>query len=224
LRIIAAAPAAGKGEGMRILNGQASGRDISNLVLDMGNVLLGWTPRDFALRAADSAADADLLYCALFDSPDWALHDMGQVDEDTLLRRAQERLPARLHRQLEYLIDSWPAWMPPVPGTDEITRRAKQAGYQLYLLSNAGVRFPGALRDQPFYPRFDGMMVSYHERIAKPDVRLYRRLCERYCLDPGECLFVDDVEVNIQGAMAAGMQAHHFTGDWQPVVVKLGLQ
>jgi putative hydrolase of the HAD superfamily len=224
IRIITAAPAAGKEEGMRILSGQANGRDINNLVLDMGNVLLGWTPRDFALRAAGSVEDAGLLCGALFDSPDWALHDAGQVDEDTLLRRAQERLPVRLHRQLGELIANWPAWMAPVPGVDEITRRAKQAGYRLYLLSNAGARFPGALRDRPFYPRFEGMMVSYHERIAKPDVRLYRRLCERFCLAPGECLFVDDVEVNVCGAIEAGMQAHHFTGDWQPVIVKLGLQ
>lgn len=133
---------------------------ICNLVLDMGNVLLGWQPQAFARRVAGNEADAQALHQALFASPDWAAHDAGQITEEELLIRAQTRLPKRLHPQLAHLLANWPDWMPPIPGAEEITLRAQQAGLSLYLLSNAGARFPDALRAQPFYPRFSGMMVS----------------------------------------------------------------
>lgn len=196
---------------------------IKNLVLDMGNVLLGWTPEAFALRAAGKPQDADILCRALFAHADWALHDAGRITEETLLQRALSRAPERLHRQLENLVSGWPLWMPPVPGAEEITRDAKAAGLRLYLLSNAGARFPDALKAQGFYPRFDGMMVSYHENTAKPDPRLYQRLCVRFSLVPGECLFVDDIAANVQGARTAGMEALVFAGDWRPVRDRLGL-
>lgn len=196
---------------------------IKNLVLDMGNVLLGWAPEAFALRAAGDPADADILNRALFASPDWPLHDAGKISEEELLGRASERVPARLKGKLSELVESWPAWMPPVPGAFELVHKAKEASLNIYLLSNAGVRFPEALKEHSFYPYFDGMMVSYHEQLAKPDVRIFTRLCDRFSLNPKECLFVDDIAANVRGALAAGLQALEFTGDWQPVKDKLGI-
>jgi putative hydrolase of the HAD superfamily len=83
-------------------------------------------------------------------------------------------------------------------------------GLKLYLLSNAGKRFPAVLETQPFYPRFEGMMVSAHEKVTKPDPRIYHLLCERFSLLPRECLFVDDVA-------EVGMSAVLFEGDYRKV-------
>lgn len=194
---------------------------LRNLVLDMGNVLLTWDPWAFARRAADNEQDAEILADALFLSPAWHLHDAGQIDEEELLHRALLRTPDRLHHRLRLLLASWPQWMRPVPGASRMVTAARQAGLRLYLLSNAGTRFPEALRSRDFYPHFSGMMVSAHEKLAKPDERIYRRLCERFALEPQACFFVDDVAANVAGAMQVGMAGHHFDGDWQPVIQQL---
>ena len=194
---------------------------IRNLVLDMGNVLLSWEPRAFALQAAGNAADTNILYDALFGSPQWAQHDAGQIDEAELLRAAMDRTPEQLHDTLRQLHAHWPQWMAPVPGASAFARAAHEAGLRLYLLSNAGTHFPAALEDRDFYPLFDGMLISAHERLAKPDPRIYQRLCERFGLAPRECLFVDDMAVNAEGARQAGMLAHHFDGDWDKVAHRL---
>ncbi len=73
---------------------------IRNLVLDMGNVLLTWEPRAFALRAAGNEKDAGTLYSALFDSPEWPLHDAGGISEEELLRLSLSRAPQRLRDAL----------------------------------------------------------------------------------------------------------------------------
>lgn len=147
--------------------------------------------------------------------------DAGQIDEAELLRAALGRAPERLHEALRRLLDNWSAWMVPIPGADDFTRRAKEAGLKLYLLSNASKRFPGVLSSQPFHPRFDGMMVSAHEKMTKPDPRIYRLLCRRFSLVPQECLFVDDMAVNVKGAEQVGMAAMHFEGDYRKVEDRL---
>jgi putative hydrolase of the HAD superfamily len=111
--------------------------------------------------------------------------------------------------------------MAPVPGADAFTQKAHDAGLRLFLLSNAGARFPGALEGRDFYPRFEGMMVSAQEKVSKPDPRIYLRLCQRYALLPRECLFVDDIMENVNGAVQTGMAAHLFDGDFQKVEDRL---
>ena len=194
---------------------------VKNLVLDMGNVLLAWAPMDLARMAAENEEDAKMLNSALFDTPEWGMMDAGQIEEAELLRAALGRTPERLHEALRRLLDNWSAWMAPIPGADDFTRRAKDAGLKLYLLSNASKRFPGVLSSQPFYPRFDGMMVSAHEKMIKPDPRIYRLLCRRFSLVPQECLFVDDMAVNVKGAEQVGMAAVHFEGDYRKMEDRL---
>ena len=44
----------------------------------------------------------------------------------------------------------------------------------------------------------------------KPDPAIYRRLCDRFSLEPSECLFIDDLPRNIRGAESIGMQGYCF--------------
>ena len=67
----------------------------------------------------------------------------------------------------------------------------------------------------PFLDWFDGLVISGREGLVKPDAAIYRLLLERYGLRAEECLFIDDVERNIQGARAVGMQAVLFTNPEQ---------
>ena len=53
--------------------------------------------------------------------------------------------------------------------------------------------------------------------MIKPDPGIYRYLLERYGLKAEECLFVDDVQANVNGAVAVGMQAFRFTGDYEKI-------
>ena len=50
--------------------------------------------------------------------------------------------------------------------------------------------------------------------MLKPEKRIYQRLFDKFGLKPEECLFVDDLARNIEGAEAAGMQGYcHADGD-----------
>ena len=49
--------------------------------------------------------------------------------------------------------------------------------------------------------------------MVKPDAAIYELFCERYGVSPESCLFIDDMERNVEGARRVGMQGYRFDGD-----------
>ena len=60
---------------------------------------------------------------------------------------------------------------------------------------------------------FDRVVLSYQEAIAKPDPRIYQLVCKRLGVEPSECVFADDNEVNVDAANKIGMHGIVFTSN-----------
>jgi HAD superfamily hydrolase (TIGR01509 family) len=52
---------------------------------------------------------------------------------------------------------------------------------------------------------------AYEFRAKKPDPLSYTRLLDRLGFTPAEAWFIDDKRENVEGAIAVGLSAHHFT-------------
>ena len=50
-------------------------------------------------------------------------------------------------------------------------------------------------------------MISTHVGATKPSPRMYAEALRRLNADPADCLFVDDRDCNVRGAVDAGMRA-----------------
>ncbi len=188
-------------------------KPLRNIVFDMGGVLMTFDGPYFASLFTDSPADADQLNEALFGGPMWPLLDSGTISHETAARYARAHLPERLHPNLEECIKHWPEHSEPIQATNELAIRLKDEGYALYLLSNASTRIMEQLSHMPAMPYLEGYVVSGVERLMKPDPAIFQLLCDRFGLDPEECLFVDDNADNCEGARVTGMRSFHFTGD-----------
>ncbi len=68
-------------------------------------------------------------------------------------------------------------------------------------------------------------MISAHERLVKPDPRLFQVLLDRYHLAPEATVFIDDVAANVDAAAALGIRAIRFESatDLRRDLVRLGL-
>jgi putative hydrolase of the HAD superfamily len=53
---------------------------------------------------------------------------------------------------------------------------------------------------------FDVVVESSVEGIRKPDPRIYHLACERLEVDPAQCVYLDDLGINLKPARALGMQ------------------
>jgi glucose-1-phosphatase len=51
---------------------------------------------------------------------------------------------------------------------------------------------------------------SYEFAAKKPDALSYTRLLDRLGVAPEDAWFIDDKPINVEGAIAVGMRAHHF--------------
>ena len=93
------------------------------------------------------------------------------------------------------------------PGVLEALTSLRQAGFRLWLLSNAQRVFTAyELRHLGLENAFDGIYLSSDYGCRKPDSRFYRALLEEQALDPANCLMIgNDRATDIAGAKALGM-------------------
>ncbi len=188
---------------------------VRNIVFDMGMVLMDYHPLEACRAVAPDEESAQALYAALFMNPEWVRLDDASLEPDELGRRAQALLEnAALRPLVPALLDAMPYnILTPLPGMAEVVDRVLAKGYRVYLLSNACRAVSEHREIIPRLEKFSGVLFSYDEKTLKPALAFYRRLTERFGLTPEECFFIDDVEVNVEGARKAGWQAYKFDGD-----------
>jgi putative hydrolase of the HAD superfamily len=87
----------------------------------------------------------------------------------------------------------------------EAVRRARGAGVPTGLISNSWGRttYDEELIDE----LFDAVVISGDVGLHKPEPEIFRLGAERLGVPPSECVFVDDLRENCEGAEAVGMTA-----------------
>lgn len=186
---------------------------IRNIVFDMGRVLLDYDPMLPCIRHCKDAQVAQQVHDAIFGHPTWGpTIDGGVLSESEYLVEAQKRLPTPELKALaaEVMSDWWMDALYPKSQMDKLIRKLLDEGYPLYILTNCGLRFHEFAYKIPYYDRFSGVLVSAEHHMLKPDAEIYEKLCEMFALKAEECLFVDDLEKNANGAAAVGMDGYCF--------------
>ena len=198
---------------------------IRNIVFDMGKVLLDYDPYQACYRHAKNTEKAVLLKKAIFDHPDWAAKiDGGLLYEDEYLLDVQDRLETQELRELAQAVlsDWWLDSLFPMRGMKQVIENLLERGFRLYVLSNCGYRFRDFEYKIPYVAKFSGILVSAEEGLLKPDVAIFQRLCDKFGLQMDECVFVDDLQKNVDGAVASGMQGYCFAdGDVEKLAAYL---
>lgn len=185
---------------------------IKNVVFDIGNVLaqFGWEP--FFAKFGISPEELERVAKATVYSPLWDEIDRGVLSEDEILEGFIKNDPemedwmrkiyadfSGLLRQYEYAKD-W-IW------------DLQSRGYRVFCLSNMSHK---AKRECPdsmdFLPMLDGYVLSCDVNLIKPEKEIFDVLFERYALIPSECVFIDDLQRNINAAKKIGMEGIVFEG------------
>ncbi len=189
---------------------------IRTIVFDMGRVLIHWSGDMLMEKYSLPEEDLAILNRVVFGSIQWVQLDRGTITEEQALEVFYPKLPKHLHEIAKELVCFW--WKQPfrpIAGIAELIRELKTRGYGIYVLSNAGLplrqywpRLPGA-------EYFDGVMVSSEEKLLKPQSEIFRTFLARFDQNAEECVFIDDIPANAEGAVCCGMQAIVFRGDVQ---------
>ncbi len=187
---------------------------IRNIVFDMGNVLIRFDPLLFIEREGiTDQEDRKIILDELFNSVEWAQMDRGILEEKTAEPFILKRFPERLHPAVCNLLYHWAIPGDEFSGMRELVAELKEAGYRLFLLSNAST---AQHRYWPLFPvsrYFDGKLISCDVKVVKPMREIYQIFTDRFLLDPEECLFIDDAPANVAAAITCGWNGIVFHGD-----------
>lgn len=200
-------------------------RQPRNIIFDLGNVLITFDPLDFLTHLLNDGEKARLCHSLIIQSPEWRELDRGQISVEQAKSIFIKRQPA-LREAVELFFQHWLSMFQPIPETVSLVDELRMEGYRLYVLSNIIRESYEDLRERlTFWDRFEGIVVSYALKTAKPEPAIYRYLLDHYRLRPEECLFIDDMEANVAGARAVGIPAARFdsAGDLRKMLQERGI-
>ncbi len=196
---------------------------IKNILFDMGGVLIRFEPQMFVDRLPLSAEERELLKRELYQSTEWVMCDRGTYSEEEIVRIVSERVPEHLRPYLDELALNWDREKLQIPGMEDLVRELSETGYELYLLTNAGIRHRQYWRTYPVSVYFPEERVyrSADHKVIKPETAFYEQALSVFGLKKEECLFIDDNPGNAESALRYGIPAVVFHQDARELRLKL---
>lgn len=184
---------------------------------DFGNVLFTFDHRRAARQMAEVAGvRAERVWEIVFDGDLEQRYEAGQISSDEFYEafcRATDTRPDR-DRLLRAAGAIFELNTPIVP----VVAQLQSAGYRTGVLSNTCechweycidgkfALLPGA---------FEQLILSYEVGAMKPEAKIYDAAIEAAGVRPEEIFFIDDRRENVDGALAAGMDAVLFQSPQQ---------
>ncbi len=185
---------------------------INTIIFDIGNVLIDFDWDGFMAREFPGVDQKliDKLDEDVWGSGRWDRLDAGDPPEDVMksiidydpeheaeLRKIFAHVGGTLRKR-----EATPVWL----------KELKSRGYRLLYLSNYSHYVMNANPEVlDFLPLLDGGIFSCDVKLIKPDPKIYEALATKYNLVPSECVFIDDLEKNINGARDFGFHGIQFS-------------
>ena len=186
---------------------------IKNIIFDMGGVLIDYNPEKTLYGMFDKET-ADILLREIFRNKIWADKDRGIIFPDEIMEQKRNSIPEETFSKVSEMVNNFYPYMPPFEKMVPFIESLKEKGFGIYLLSNASSDFHERRKGIPALSLFDGVLISADYKLLKPEKEIYHALYEKFSLKPEECFFIDDVQANIDGAKATGMDGHcYYHGD-----------
>ncbi len=200
--------------------------DIDTVVFDIGNVLVNFSWREKLEKLGFEDGMIERIAKATVDSSDWVELDRGILTTEEIIGLFVENDP-EIESEIRRAFADFTGIVTKREETIPWIRSLKAAGYKVLVLSNfSKVAVEGCADAMKFLEEVDGGILSYRDRVVKPDEAIYKLLMERYDLVPEKTVFIDDTPVNIETARRLGWKGIVFKSREQVIedLTKLGVK
>ena len=184
---------------------------INTVIFDIGMVLVYFRWRELFSDLGFKGEKFDKIASATVHNPWWNEFDKGEMTVEEIIDKYALSAPeykvdiAKIYDHKEEFILLYDYTVPWI-------RELKERGYKVYVLSNWSEPVYEANKDThlSFLKEVDGGIMSFREKMIKPDQEIYQLLCDRYHINPKEAIFLDDNKTNVDAALEFGLNAIHF--------------
>jgi len=178
---------------------------IKNIIFDIGNVLLTFEPKEFLLQFTRDITRIDNFISHVTGSEIWLKLDRGAIS----VEYAKNLFFAKYSEEEELLtlfFENWLEIFEPIQKNIDIMRNLKHNGYRVFALSNfIKESYEFVIKKFDFFSLFDGQVISWKEKVIKPDMEIYKIILDRYNLPSRKCVFLDDHSSFLVSAQQLGM-------------------
>ncbi|KXT87984.1 HAD family hydrolase [Streptococcus oralis] len=149
--------------------------------------------------------------------------DHGLLSIEEAIKLALEQLDASFSPTVAAIYRNWYQALAIKHKMQDFARSCKERGYQVYILSNTSEVYY-TLEQEGYLPIrevLDGRVLSFEEKVMKPDQKLYQILLDRYQLSPKRAIFLDDISENLKAAEDLGFHTLQVS-DEETAIKELG--
>lgn len=187
---------------------------IDTVIFDFGNVIALFDYKIAASRIGKSVgiSGAELMEKAMGLDFHPLLMDLesGRIHEMKFFGELKSRL--ELPQPVESIAADWADIFSANQPVHDLAHALKNKGYRLVLGSNTNAVHARQFQNQfaDLLGRFDALIMSHEVGAMKPAPIFYERCWTSVNAVPGNCVFIDDMPENVEGARATGLNGLHF--------------
>jgi epoxide hydrolase-like predicted phosphatase len=190
---------------------------IKAVIFDIGGVLevtppTGWQEK-WSARVGLNHSD----FASRLDAT-WTAGELGHISLQDAERQIADALTLTEAELVLFMDDLWVEYLGSLNVELVEYFEALRPRFKTGILSNG---FVGAReREQEAYgfeDLCDVVTYSHEEGLKKPDARFYETVLRKLDVQPHEAVFLDDMDVCVDGASRVGMEAVQFIGNEQAI-------
>ena len=184
--------------------------EINTVIFDIGNVLAEFVPMQYLKSIGYDGEERDEIFNAIIENDIWNEYDKGIMTETEVINKYIERYP-ELEDAVRKVFSDMKGIVRRFEYTDEWIESLKEQNIRVLYLSNISKTLYNDCEEElNFISDMDGGILSFEEKCSKPDSEIYKKLINKYNLEPDACIFVDDRQANIKAAANNGLNGIYF--------------
>lgn len=188
---------------------------IKTFIFDLGNVIVSFDHNKTAARLASACEHAsDVIFGKAFSSPLMQQYSLGKLTSAEFFEAVSRELDLRM--DFNDFSQAWNCTFASEPLVSERLIKSLAENYKLLLLSDTNeLHFDYIRENFPALDYFDDFILSHKAGAVKPSAEIFQAVIKIAGCQPEECFFVDDLEINVEGARKFGINALQFVSEQQ---------
>lgn len=180
-----------------------------NIIFDLGNVLIEWNKEKILSKICKNDLEYNLFNQFVFQSNLWIDLDNGKISLEFLENQLIDEMGHQYQDQIHELVWNWFNYVDLYDEVYELIKQLKKKNFQIYVLSNTSSIFHILLDSvlSKVSSVLGGYVISCEVKMMKPQKEIYLSLVNKYQLDIKDCIFLDDLEENVEAARTLGIKA-----------------
>jgi putative hydrolase of the HAD superfamily len=191
--------------------------DYEAIIFDLGGVIIN-LDYERTIKAFEEMGLSDFrsIYTQLSQSNLFDEYETGRISSQHFINKLLPYLPSGTTPN--QVVAAWNAMILDVPLQKLQLLDSLRRTHKVFLLSNTNEIHMQKVRrawsretDRAMESFFDHIYLSYEVGMRKPDVTIFRHVCEEQQLNEKATLFIDDSPQHTEGAKMTGLHTIHLT-------------